>query len=345
MSGSTTNEQTSGPRSRRFWRRPWPLRTALGLFALSLVLPAVLFFGLQYRTALSEKRSEIERENLQLARSVAADVNRELMIKYAELAALATSPALREGDYAAFYAQARAALKVSQGWIALIRRDGTQLVNTRVPAGAALDPVRQTAAIERVLDSGHSEESDVFLSRTSSRFVITVFYPVGYGDLVLSGALPVEYLSDVLRTETASDRIAALLGIEAAGNRTAILLDREGRVIARNNGADEEVGKLATPELRELIAAGHEGSATLTTGADAGNFAVFTHLANGWTAAIQVPPELFAQSMRSWERQVLLNLAFFALLAVVGAAAAGEWIARSIAQLAAAARRIGSGEI
>jgi PAS domain S-box-containing protein len=40
---------------------------------------------------------------------------------------------------------------------------------------------------------------------------------------------------------------------------------------------------------------------------------------------------------------VLLNLIFFATLAVVGAAAGGEWIARSIAQLTAAARTIGSG--
>src|SRR5262249_34279430 len=46
-----------------------------------------------------------------------------------------------------------------------------------------------------------------------------------------------------------------------------------------------------------------------------------------------------------WEQQVLLNLIFFAALAVIGAAAAGEWIARSIAQLAAAARPIASGEI
>ncbi|HUI97611.1 MAG TPA: PAS domain S-box protein [Xanthobacteraceae bacterium] len=345
MSASSTNEQLPGSPSRRFWRRPWPLRTALGLFALSLVLPAVLFFGLQYRTALGEKRAEIEHENLQLARSVGADVNRELDIKRAQLAALATSPALRDGDYAAFYAQARAALKASQGWIALLRRDGTQLINTLAPAGAPLDPVRATASLDRVLDGDRSEESDVFNSRISKRFVITVFYPVGYGDLVLSGALPVEYLSDLLRTETASDRIAALLGIEAAGSRVAVLLDREGRVIARNDSAEEQVGKLATPELRQLIASGHEGSATLTTPADAGSFAVFTHLANGWTAVIQIPPEVFAQAMRTWERQVLLNLAFFALLAVIGAAAAGEWIARSISQLAAAARRIGSGEI
>jgi len=345
VSASSNNEQPQGPPPRRFWRRSWPLRTALGLFALSLVLPAGLFFGVQYRTALGEKRSEIEHENLQLARGVAADVNRELDIMRAQLAALATSQALRDGDYAAFHAQARAALKVSQGWVALLRRDGTQLVNTLAPAGTPLDPVRATAALERVLETGHSEESDIFTSRISKRLVITVFYPVGYGDLVLSGALPVDYLSDLLRTETAKDRIAALLGIEATGDRIAVLLDREGRVIARNGIPEEQVGKLATPELRQLIASGHEGSATLTTPADAGSFAVFTHLANGWTAAIQVPPEVFAKSMRAWEQQVLLNLAFFALLAVVGAAAAGEWIARSITQLAAAAHRLGRGEI
>ena len=48
--------------------------------------------------------------------------------------------------------------------------------------------------------------------------------------------------------------------------------------------------------------------------------------------------------MREWERKLLLSLVAFVALAVVGAAAAGEWIARSIAQLANSARTIGSGE-
>lgn len=346
MSGSSTIEQQRVSSSQRpFWRRPWPLRTALGLFALSLVLPAVLFFGLQYRAALSEKRSEIEHENLQLARAVAADVNRELMIKKGQLAALATSPALHDGDFAAFHAQAAEAYKESPGSVALIRRDGTQLINTLVPAGTPLEPSRMSDRVERVLDTGRSEESDLFTSRLSKRPVIAVFYPVGHDDLVLSSALPVEYLNEVLRTETAEDRLSALLGTETTGGRIAVLLDREGRVIAENRSPAELVGKLVSPELRQLIASGHEGSAALTTSGDAGGLAVFSPLANGWTAAIQVPAEVVAQPMRLWERQVLLNLAFFALLAVVGAAAAGEWIARSIIQLAAAARPIGSGEI
>ena len=64
---SAIKQPSSDPRPRRFWQKPWPLRTALGLFALSLVLPAVLFFGLQYRNVLVEKQSEVEREGLTFA--------------------------------------------------------------------------------------------------------------------------------------------------------------------------------------------------------------------------------------------------------------------------------------
>jgi PAS domain S-box-containing protein len=325
-------EASSDPRPRRFWRRPWPLRTALGLFALSLVLPAVLFFGLQYRSALVEKRAEVEREGLEMARGIAADINRELVIKRTQLAALAPSRSLRDPDYAAFHAQAKAALRDSPGWIALVRRDGTQLVNTLKPAGALLDPVRLSNTVQRVARTGESEETDLFISRIGQQPVIAVLYPVGADDLVLSGALPVRYLNEVLRTAVPDDRIA-------------ILLDREGTVIARSRNPDAYVKKLASPELRDRIANAREGSMNLTMQADAGSFAAFTHLPNGWTAAIQVPPEIIAQPMRAWEQQVLLNLIFFAALAVIGAAAAGEWIARSIAQLAAAARPIASGEV
>jgi PAS domain S-box-containing protein len=335
-SSSAIERPTSESPPRRFWRKPWPLRTALGLFALSLVLPVVLFFGLQYRTALVEKQTEVEREGLGMARSVAADVDRELAIERARLAALATSQSLRDGDYVAFHAQAKAALTDSQSWVALLRSDGTQLINTLAPAGSQLKPTRQVDTLKRVLATGRPEESDLIGSTFGNRYIITVFYPViiesGPSDLVLSGALPVDHLNDVLRTSVPADRVA-------------LLLDREGKVIARSQKADEYINKFASPELRQRIAAARSGSLTLATSGDEGSFAAFTHLANGWTAGVEVPPEIIAKPMRAWERQVLFNLVCFAALAVIGAAAAGEWIARSIAQLAKAARTIGSGEI
>jgi len=55
-------------------------------------------------------------------------------------------------------------------------------------------------------------------------------HPVGYGDLVLSGALPVDHLSEVLRTAIPADRIATLL-------------DREGATIARSQTPGGYVGR------------------------------------------------------------------------------------------------------
>ena len=327
---SVTDKPSSGPKLSRFWQKPWPLRTALGLFALSLVLPALLFFGLQYRAALIEKQQEVEREGRQLAHGAAADVSRELSIKRAQLAALATSQALRAGDYAAFHAQASAALRESQGWIALLRGDGTSLMNTLTPAGTPVDPARSSVPVLRALQTGQSEVTDVFVSRLTDRFVISVFYPVGYRDLVLSGVLPVEHFNDAL-------------AVAVPAGWLATLIDRQGAVIARSQNPEDTVGKSANPELWGQVSAAAEGSTTLKS--DRGSFTTWAHLANGWTVAIQVPPEVLEQPMQAWERQVLLNVILFSALAIVGAAAAGEWIARSIAHLAAAARTIGSGEV
>ncbi|HLH91154.1 MAG TPA: PAS domain S-box protein [Xanthobacteraceae bacterium] len=329
---SSSIEQTGeDPQARRLWRKPWSLRTALALFALALLLPVVLFFVLQYRAALTDKQQDVNREGITLARAAADDVNRELQIERALLRALATSRALRDGDYTAFHAQATAALKGEHGWIALLRADGSQLINTIAPPGTLLEPVRNTDALRRVVTSGAPEDSDLFVSRLSKRHVITVFFPVGYGDLVLSGALPVERLNDVVSSGVPSDRVA-------------VLYDREGRVIARSRDGVEFVGKLASAELRARIAGAREGSGTLLAASGAAGFAAFTHLANGWTAAIEAPPEIVTGPMRAWEREMLFKLLGFAALAFVGAAAAGEWIARSIAQLARAARGLGSGE-
>jgi PAS domain S-box-containing protein len=326
-------------RVRPFWRRPWPLRTALGLFALSLAMPAVLFFGLQYRTALAEKQAEGEREGLTFAREAADDVTRALDGERKRLKALAVSPSLsdddREHGYRAFHAQATAAMKGERGSISLLRRDGTELVDTLVPPDSPIDAMRDPGVLARVLQSGQPEDSDLFMSPLSKRYAIAVFYPVGHDDLVLRGTLPIDYLGDVLRANLPPERIAALY-------------DREGRMIARSRDPAAAAGKLASPELRAYIAGEREGSVTLQTAADGGNgggVVAFTHLPNGWTSVIETPPEIIAGQMHAWERHVLFNLLGFAALALIGGLAAGEWIARSIAELAKSAHRIGSGEV
>ena len=248
MLTSATDKSSSRPRLSRFWRKPWPLRTALGLFALSLVLPAVLFFGLQYRAALVEKQLEVEREGRQLAHSVAADVSREIAIKRAELSALATAQALRAGNYAAFHARATEALRDSNGWIGLLRGDGAQLLSTLVPAGTPLETARLSDLAQQAIRTGQPVESDLFVGRLGKRYVVNVFYPVGYGDLVLSSALLAEHLNDVLHRALPTGWLATLI-------------DRTGAVIASSQNAEAMVGAPASAELWRHISAASEGSA------------------------------------------------------------------------------------
>jgi len=145
-------------RARPFWRKPWPLRTALGLFALSLVLPAVLFFGLQYRTALAEKQAEAEREGLAFAHEAADDINRELQGERKLLKALATSPWLLRGDdrdaYKAFQEQAVAALKGEKGSIAQPMIDLIEEANIPIAMVGLLYALPNTQLTRRLAREG-----------------------------------------------------------------------------------------------------------------------------------------------------------------------------------------------
>ena len=73
--------------------------------------------------------------------AVALAIDRELAATTTTLNALASSPALTDGDLKAFYNQAIAAQEVSGDHIFLTSRSGKQLLDTRVPWGAELPSV------------------------------------------------------------------------------------------------------------------------------------------------------------------------------------------------------------
>ena len=297
-----------------------------------MVLPALVFIALQYRSAIVEKQVELERHGLEQTRSVASDVERELSIKRAQLAAIATSPTLRTGDFAAFHAQAIAALAGRSGRVALLRADGAHLLNTLQPYGTQLAASLLTAEIRDVLATGGPAETDLFHSTINGQALIATLHPVGFGDLVLAGTLSVDVLSDVLRRIVPADWLAALV-------------DRKGMIVARSRAADEFVGKHASPQFWQQASTATSGGTQSTTLDGVESFTSWYRLANGWTAVVSVPRPVLQAPMREWAQQVFWNLVFFSVLALAGAAIAGEWISRSIAQLAEAASTIGTGGI
>lgn len=316
-------------RVRRLLHKPLPVRVALALLALGAMLPTLIFFALEYRVAISEKQAEIERQGRAFARNMADDVTREIAVKTAQLAALATSTSLRAGDYAAADAQAREAAATVTGSIALFRVDGAQLFNTQAPPGTALEPAMNLDMIRRVVESGGIESSNIFRSRINDSFMVTVVCPVPRTNLVLTGSLPVAHLNEVLARSTPDGWVSTLV-------------DAAGKVIARSQNADPFVGMPADAH-DHAVAAPDGWVAANGAGAD-GIFASWHRLSNGWIAMMAVPRATVEGPMRRWRTDVLWSLVVFSGLAFISAALVGEWIIRSMTDLTRAAGAIGRGE-
>ncbi len=315
-------------RVRRLFHKPLPVRVALGLLALGAMLPTLIFFALEYRAAIKDKQAEIERQGRAFARNMADDVTREIAVKTAQLAALATSASLRAGDYAAA-AQAREAATSVPGSIALFRADGTHLFNTLAPEGTKLAPALNPDLVRRVAETGRIETSNLFLSPFADRFMVTVVCPVPRTDLVLTGSLPVTHLNEVLARSTPDGWISTLV-------------DGAGKVIARSTNADPFIGMPADAH-DHAVAAPDGWVAANGSGAD-GIFASWHRLPNGWIAMTAVPRATVEGPMRRWRTDVLWSLVVFSGLAFISAALVGEWIVRSMTDLSRAAGAIGRGE-
>ena len=160
-----------GPRgtgSRMFdrWRsEPWTLQSHLMLYGAILSLPTLIFCGvLLFRSAVIERR-QIERDTVDVVRSLAADIDSDLIATTTILRALATSPALSRGDIPMFERQMRAAVEPGVFELLLANQNGQQLINTRLAIGDALPKLNsvnwQTALSEqkahrvRPLSRGH----------------------------------------------------------------------------------------------------------------------------------------------------------------------------------------------
>ena len=116
----------------------WPLFVHLMLFGLALSLPVLAFAGLMLSQYNALERLRFEERLLDAAQEVAYELDQKLAGAISTAKALATSPALKEGNLEAFHQQAVAALASGDGVIVLLDKDGKQLVNTRVAWGTPL---------------------------------------------------------------------------------------------------------------------------------------------------------------------------------------------------------------
>src|SRR5260370_32748250 len=106
-------------------------------------------------------------------------MDREIIGEIERLHALAASPSLRQGDFAAFQEQAEASLTLRRsGSIVLIDRNMQQLLNTRVAYGKTLPKADIPQVMERVLATGKPQVSGLFWAPVPEQLLVTIVVAV-----------------------------------------------------------------------------------------------------------------------------------------------------------------------
>jgi PAS domain S-box-containing protein len=160
-------------------RKPRPLWQLLIVLGCAIVVPLLLFgVYMGFRTTdaqLNQARSDLIGE----AHTLSGEVDREIVSEIESLQALAVSPMLRQGDFAAFQRQAEASLAFRQGSnIMLVDRNMQQVVNTWVPFGTPLGKAAVPEPLERALVTGKPQIASLLNVPTVQQLVLGIIVPV-----------------------------------------------------------------------------------------------------------------------------------------------------------------------
>ena len=311
------------------------------LFALVLAcaLPATLGFALLIQHFYTRERVQIGQDSLFVVRSMMQAVDRDLELGIVAARALATSAELDHGDFAAFHRKALGI--VDSGFpganFVLSTRDSVQLLNTLRPVGEPMPDPASRERIERVFDTGQVVVSDVFIGGFTGKPMVAVHVPVlRQGKVVycLSVGFQPSHLG----------------GLLSAGNlpkdRVIVIVDRQGKVIARTLDAARFVGKPASPGLVKRLSETDEDVFESETLEGVPVYTIFTRSAkSGWSVAVGVPRATVLRELLAsvtWLNWIVLAL----LLSGFGVAwFIGDRIQRSIRSLSTAARQLAGGQV
>jgi PAS domain-containing protein len=319
-------------------RHPRPARPVwvhLATFALSIIVPLWGLLGVVAWTSVQQARRENQQQTTLVARNLALELDRELAGFGGILSALATSPALQDGDLRRFHEQA-ARIVPTGGAIVLRDRSGQQLVNTLFPFGTALPVTTAPAVLAAdgcVFRTRANCVSDLYTGTTDRQPYVLLDAPVlrdGEAVFALNIAVRAQHMASLL----AAHRLPPGWGVS--------ILDRQDRIVARLPDHDRYVGSLANATLREHAAA-NEGSLRSLNVAGVPVWGTYVRLPSwGWRVAIGVPEAVLDAPL--WRSA--LSLGAVGLLAVGASVAAallyGRRLAHPIRALGRAAAEVGA---
>lgn len=304
-------------------RRQASLSLYLAALVALVALPLLFYSGFLLANLQFEEQERQVRIAQNEVDSLAARVGQQFRDMTTALNVLGSSPELQTGQLEAYYDRSKAALSESRYFLIGIRADGQQLFNTRVPYGQALGRTSEPDSLKAALDTGEITVSNVFIGRTSGRFVFNVIKPLPSGRATGAAALVLTQNVEEMGQFFATEPLFA--------GWSTVIVDRSRRVAFAQ-------GKLTPGDL-------FSESLVTTSDKDAGDIILYSAdvpNSDGWTAVVYGPAAA-SRNYEVWWQLVVGGLVVFAMALVAGLAI-GRRLNRAASQLAEMAVRIGNGE-
>jgi PAS domain S-box-containing protein len=331
-------------------RRSRPLWHLLAMLGCAIVAP-LLLFGAYAGYRIGEAQLRDVRENLTVeARTLSANVDREIIGEMERLQVLTASPSLRHGDFAEFQRQAEASFGLRhrllrslpqglasdprEGNIVLIDRDMQQLVNTRVPFGKPLPKTGVRKLIARTFETGKPQVTGLFIAPLINQLLVTVIVPVK-----IDGEI--RYALARSPDQQALTRLVAAQELPTGWQAKAVVSDAAHRIIARSEQGIV-IGTALRPAQWHRVESGGVFEFIDSEGRPWLEASVRSSL-TGWETAVWAPKAVLEAPVRTqWRTLGATALLAFAL--VVGLALwLGRIIAHSVGRAARAATGAGEG--
>ena len=215
--------------------------------------------GLAVNEALSSYQRAFDDGLSDAARALAVSVERDLFDHIRALEILATNPFLdsNEGggfsELHGFHERAVRAAALIGTPVMLIGSDGTVLLQSSRPFGAALSANENRDNFRQVFATGQSSVSNLTTDETTGTAILPVVVPVERQGAVIA----------VLDAPMTPERLSRLLARQRLGDRrVGILIDANGVVVARSAQAQAVVGRRAAEWALEGAAGKAEGILT-----------------------------------------------------------------------------------
>jgi signal transduction histidine kinase len=242
------------------------------LAAAALLLPAIIVLAMWINTQQDEQRRSIEREALDSARKVLALSDAEISASSRVLEVMATSPMLREQDWAGYRQRIQPVIVESPDWNGLVVRDSS---TGEVPL--------------EVSETGHIPPEPLPATPGAvSRLTVSGIQPSGRYCPCVMLTVPIDahYAMTLFLAPEAFQRILAAHAPKAS---ISAIVDRNARFIARSIDFAGRVGTTGSRSLQRSVAKGGDGIYRGVTLEGFENYTAYaTSPTTGWSAHIAV---------------------------------------------------------